>query len=112
MRSINPLFPLRHGSLQSRLLLTLAHQLTERTTPINRVVSAIDALFGTRLTFLAAEGRRGELIECEGVRVDDDTVVFRRAFGGDEAAMDFLGYALGWTGQGIAEAAAAPSYPF
>jgi len=98
MRTINSLLPLRHRCLESRLLLTFAHQLAQSATAVNRIVGAIDAFFGARLTLLTAESGSSEFIECEVVRVYDNTVVLCGTSGGDEAAVDFLGYAFGRAG--------------
>jgi hypothetical protein len=97
----------------SSLLLTSCQQLTECATPID--CPMILMLFTDCTSFLAH--RRTQrfssfFLDSEGLRMHNDTIVVLRSGDAHEAAVDFAGYDRGRACEGVAEAAAAPGYPF
>jgi hypothetical protein len=51
-------------------------------------------------------------LDGEGLRMHNDAIVVLCTGDGHESAVNFAGYDGGWTCEGVAEAAAAPGYPF
>lgn len=98
MRPINLILPLRSGRLKPSLLLTPPHQLFH--CPAAIVQRSLLPCF--RFLDIRAQSLCGRGIEFEGLRVDNDAVVFFRAPDGDEFALDFEGDAFGGAGEGVA----------
>jgi hypothetical protein len=108
MRSIRILLPLRPWGFQSRLLLTLLHQLRNRASSIVPILIDLSPI----LPHLFTKFRGSTLVDAVIVGVDDDAVVAGGARGRDEAAVDFLCDDSGGARERVAETAATPGYPF
>ena len=111
MRSIRILLPLRSRRLQARLLLTLLQHLRHTRPPIIAQLRRVSRALALLADFLTELGG-STLVDGEVARVDDDAVVAGCAGDGDEFLVDFAGDDCCRTSQGVAEAAAAPGYPF
>jgi hypothetical protein len=82
------LLPLWSRRLQSRLLLTFAHQLTNRATAI---VSLHVHCLGPVFPHLLAQLGGRSFVDGKIGGTHNDTVVLGGAGDGDETAVDFLG---------------------
>jgi hypothetical protein len=119
MRPVRILLPLRRGRIQTSFLSTLGDELAHRPAPVVSNIIATLTLTTPRLAVgkllllphFRSESLGGVFVNTE-VRIDYDAIIALCAIEGDEPAVHFLCDNGSGPREGVAEAAAAPGYPF